>query len=436
MNVTAAPKSESIMSLASNARAADHATATRYRCRCCGGGLSHVFIDLGTSPLCESYLSAEQLGEPELFYPLIVYVCEHCLLVQLPTHVSGEHIFSEYAYFSSYSTSYLEHARRNAIALIDRFGLAHDHFVIELASNDGYLLRNFVEREIPCLGIEPAANIAKVAQERGVPTLVKFFGEQTAREVVERDGRADLIVANNVMAHVPDLHDFVHGMKLLLADDGVAVIEVQHLLRLIERNQFDTIYHEHFCYYTLLSFANVLRCHSLYVFDVEELSTHGGSLRVYFQHAHTGKNDVSARVEHLLNLERSAGLHNVSGYGDFGARTAEVKRQLLEFLIGAKRSGKSVVGYGAPGKGNTLLNYCGIRQDLLDYTVDRNPYKQGKFLPGTRIPIYSPEQIERTRPDFVLILPWNLRDEIAEQLSFIREWGGKFVVPIPRLEVR
>src|SRR5436190_4240147 len=235
MNVTAAPKSESIMSLASNARAADHATATRYRCRCCGGGLSHVFIDLGASPLCESYLSAEQLGEPELFYPLTVYVCEHCLLVQLPTHVSGEHIFGEYAYFSSYSTSYLDHARRNAIALIDRFGLARDHFVVELASNDGYLLRNFVEREIPCLGIEPAANIAKVAQERGVPTLVKFFGEQTAREVVERDGRADLIVANNVLAHVPDLHDFVHGMKLLLADEGVAVIEVQHLLRLIER---------------------------------------------------------------------------------------------------------------------------------------------------------------------------------------------------------
>ncbi len=251
------------MSLANGALATDQATATHYRCRCCGGRLSHVFIDLGTSPLCESYLSAEQLGEPELFYPLTVYVCEHCLLVQLPTHVSGEHIFSEYAYFSSYSTSYLEHARRNAIALIDRFGLAHDHFVVELASNDGYLLRNFVEREIPCLGIEPAANIAKVAQERGIPTLVKFFGEQTAREVVDRDGQADLIVANNVLAHVPDLHDFIHGMKLLLAEEGVAVIEVQHLLRLIERNQFDTIYHEHFCYYTLLSFANVLCCHGL-----------------------------------------------------------------------------------------------------------------------------------------------------------------------------
>ena len=435
MNASAAIESEAAIAQSSAMIAPGKATAALHRCRCCGTNLHHVFVDLGTSPLCESYLSVEQLGQPELFYPLTVFICEHCLLVQLPTHVKGESIFSEYAYFSSYSTSYLQHARQNVIALVDRFKLTHGHYVVELASNDGYLLKNFVELGIPCLGIEPAANIASVAEARGIPTLVRFFGERTAREVIDQGRRADVLMANNVLAHVPDLHDFVHGMKLLLAEEGVAVIEVQHLLHLIERNQFDTIYHEHFCYYTLLSFSNVLHCHGLQVFDVEELSTHGGSLRVYIQHSETGKFPISERVQQLLETERSAGIHELAGYSAFGERVAEVKRQLLEFLIGAKCGARSVAGYGAPGKGNTLLNYCGIRQDLLEYTVDRNLYKQGKYLPGTRIPIYSPEQIAQQRPDFILILPWNLRDEIAEQLSFIRQWDGKFVVPIPRLEV-
>jgi C-methyltransferase C-terminal domain/Putative zinc binding domain/Methyltransferase domain len=435
MSSSSAIAPDAVISPASDASTVLELPGTLNRCRCCGAGLQHVFVDLGTSPLCESYLTAEQLSEPELFYPLTVFVCEHCLLVQLPTHVSGEQIFSEYAYFSSYSTSYLEHARQNVNAIIDRFRLTAKHFVVELASNDGYLLRNFVEHGIPCLGIEPAANVAKVAQQGGIPTLVRFFGKQIARELVEDGRRADLLVANNVLAHVPDLHDFVEGMKLLLADHGVAVVEVQHLLRLIERNQFDTIYHEHFCYYTVLSFANVLRCHGLQIFDVEEVPTHGGSVRFYIQHLRTGNCDVSSSVQKLLDLERSAGLHELVGYADFGEKVAEVKHRLLEFLIGAKRAGQTVLGYGAPGKGNTLLNYCGIRQDLLEYTVDRNPYKQGRFLPGTRIPIHPPEKIAHTRPDFVLILPWNLRDEIVEQLTFIREWGGKFVVPIPRLEV-
>ena len=435
MNVSSTLEPETATAQSGGALGVLNPSTALYRCRCCGAGLRHVFVDLGTSPLCESYLTAAQLREPELFYPLTVFVCEHCLLVQLPAHVSGEQIFSEYAYFSSFSSSYLEHARRNALALIDRFRLTSRQFVVELASNDGYLLRNFVEQGIPCLGIEPAANIAKVAQQRGIPTRVKFFGEPTARELVQQGRRADLLVANNVLAHVPDLHDFVEGMKLLLADDGVAVVEVQHLPRLVERNQFDTIYHEHFCYYTLLSFAQVLSCHGFQVFDVEEISTHGGSVRLYVQHLRTGKTAVGPSVQTLLDVERSAGLHELAGYGEFGEKVAAVKRQLLEFLIGAKRAGQTVAGYGAPGKGNTLLNYCGIRQDLLDYTVDRNPYKQGKFLPGTRIPIHAPEHIAQTRPDFVLILPWNLREEIADQLAFIRAWGGKLVVPIPGLEV-
>jgi hypothetical protein len=404
-------------------------------CRFCGAALRHVFADLGTSPLCESYLSAEQLGAAELFYPLVVYVCESCLLVQVPMHVSGEHIFSEYAYFSSFSRSYLDHARRNVLALIERFAISSSSFVVELASNDGYLLRNFSERQIPCLGIEPAANVALAAQQQGVSTLVKFFGESTAGEVVLGHQQADLLIANNVLAHVPDLHDFAEGMKVLLAADGVAVVEVQHLLRLIQQNQFDTIYHEHFSYFTLGSLSTVLLSHGLTVFDVEELPTHGGSLRVYLRHSHSAGASEDKRIQQVLAQEQAAGLHNISGYGSFAEQISEVKRQLLEFLIGAKRGGKSIVGYGAPGKGNTLLNYCGIRQDFLDYTVDRNPYKQGKFLPGTRVPILAPEKISQTHPDFVLILPWNLRDEIAAQLVEVREWGGKFVVPIPRLEI-
>jgi len=405
------------------------------RCRFCQAELRHVLVDLGTSPLCESYLSAQQLDEPELFYPLTVYVCEKCLLVQLPAHVSGEHIFSEYAYFSSFSTSYLAHAKHNAEALIHRFGVGLQSFVVEVASNDGYLLRNFVERGIPCLGIEPAVNIARIAQDRSIPTWIKFFGEQAASELVAQGKLPDLIVANNVIAHVPDLHDFVRGMNVLLADRGVAVVEIQYLLRLIERNQFDTIYQEHFCYFTLQSLTAVLAAHGLTVFDVEEITTHGGSLRIYIAHSDNEAPQINPRVVQMLAMESNVGLDRLSGYEGFAEKVAEVKRRLLEFLIDAKRNGKSVVGYGAPGKGNTLLNYCGIRRDLLDYTVDRNSYKQGKFLPGSRIPIYAPERIAQTKPDFVLILPWNLRDEISEQLNYIRDWDGKLLVPIPELEV-
>jgi hypothetical protein len=407
----------------------------RHCCRFCNHELQSVFVDLGTSPLCESFLSAEQLAQPEPFYPLTVYVCDKCFLVQLPAHVSGEHIFSEYAYFSSYSSSYLEHARLNAESLIRRFELGSHSFVVEVASNDGYMLRNFVARGIPSLGIEPAANIARVAQERGIATLIKFFGEQTAREVVAGGKGADLIVANNVFAHVPDLHDFVKGLKILLAKQGVAVIEIQHLLRLIERNQFDTIYQEHFCYYTLHSLKTVLAAHGLKLFDVEEIATHGGSVRIYVAHSENTTAEMNPRVGQLLATERSAGLDRLNGYVGFADKVAEVKRQLLEFLIQAKREGNFVAGYGAPGKGNTLLNYCGIRGDFLDYTVDRNSYKQGRFLPGGRIPIYGPERIAQTKPDYVLILPWNLREEISEQLDYIRGWGGKLVVPIPKLEV-
>jgi hypothetical protein len=407
----------------------------RYRCRCCGANLHHIFVDLGTSPLCESYLSTEQLEDPELFYPLTVYVCDKCFLVQVPAHVSGEHIFKEYAYFSSYSTSYLAHAKQNAEAIIERFGVCSQSFVVEVASNDGYLLRNFVERGIPCLGIEPAANVAQSAQERGVPTWTRFFGVQTARELAAQGKRADLIIANNVVAHVPDLHDFVGGMKILLADRGVAVIEIQYLLRLIERNQFDTIYQEHFCYFTLQSLMCVLAAHGLSVFDAEEITTHGGSFRAYIRHREEASDDQHSRIDQMLAKEHSAALHRLEGYAGFSEKVAEVKRKLLDFLIQAKRNGRSVVGYGAPGKGNTLLNYCGIRADFLEYTVDRNEYKQGKFLPGSRIPIYTPERIAQTKPDYVLILPWNLREEISEQLESIREWGGKFVVPIPELEI-
>jgi hypothetical protein len=415
--------------------AADGIASSTLCCRLCGAALNQVFVDLGTSPLCESYLAADQLLEPEVFYPLIAYTCEKCLLVQLPAHVGGEQIFQEYAYFSSFSTSYLDHARQNVVSLVGRFRLTVDSFVVELASNDGYLLRNFVERQIPCLGIEPAANIARVAQERGIPTLNRFFGEKTARDVVADRGQADLIVANNVLAHVPDLHDFVQGMKLLLADDGVAVVEVQYLLRLMERNQFDTIYHEHYCYFTLHSLAQTLAAHDLTIFDFEEIPTHGGSLRAYIRHAECDKFAISPRVQQFAGLEQHAGLHNAVGYNGFGKKVATVKQQLLEFQIDAGRRGCAVAGYGAPGKGNTLLNYCGIRQDFLQYTVDRNPYKHGKFLPGSRIPIFPPEWIAQTRPDYVLILPWNLREEIARQLEYIREWGGKFVVPIPELEI-
>lgn len=404
--------------------------AQRHRCRFCGSALAHVFVDLGMSPLCESFLSADELDRAEQFYPLCVYLCQRCLLVQLPQYVSAAEIFSEYAYFSSYSESWLRHARRYCQQMTERFGLTPQSQVIEIASNDGYLLQNFVAGGIPALGIEPAANVAKAAVEKGVPTLVRFFGRETARELLAMGQRADLLVANNVLAHVPELNDFVAGVKLVLAPGGVATFEFPHLLRLMEGNQFDTIYHEHFCYFSLAVVEQLLAAHALAVFDVEELPSHGGSLRVFAQHAgdlHPRSSSVAA----LRQAENAAGLDRLEGYTSFAGQVTQVKHRLLELLIAAKRQGLSIAGYGAPGKGNTLLNYCGVRTDLIDYTVDRNPYKHCKYLPGTHIPIYPPDRLAQTRPDLVLILPWNLKHEIVEQLSFIRKWGGRFIVPIP-----
>jgi C-methyltransferase C-terminal domain/Putative zinc binding domain/Methyltransferase domain len=404
-------------------------------CRFCAAPLRHTFVDLGMSPLCESYVPAERVNAMEPFYPLHARICERCLLVQLEEFVAPDEIFSEYAYFSSYSDSWVAHARAYVEMAIDRFGLGPHSLVVELASNDGYLLQHVVERGIPALGIEPAANVAVAAQEKGIETVVEFFGRELAARLVAEGRRADLLAANNVMAHVPDLNDFVGGMEPLLAPHGVVTIEVPHLLRLVGENQFDTIYHEHFSYFSFLTARNVLAAHGLEVFDVDELSTHGGSLRLYAQHLSSGRRPVGRKVDALLERERALGFDTLQGHAGFSARVEETKWRLLEFLIACRRQGKRVAGYGAPGKGNTLLNYCGIRTDLLEFTVDRNPYKQGQFLPGTHIPIRHPEALDQARPDFILILPWNLKEEIVAQLSYTREWGARCVVPIPEVEV-
>jgi len=404
-------------------------------CRFCGTKLEHTFVDLGMSPLCESYLPFEQLNQMEPFYPLHVQVCANCFLVQLEAYVTPEHIFSDYAYFSSYSDSWLAHAKRYTALMVERFGIGANSFVVELASNDGYLLQYFVEKKVPVLGIEPAANIAEVAIKKGVPTLVKFFGRESARELVASGRKADLLLGNNVLAQVPDVNDFVAGMKILLAPSGVITMEFPHLQRLMEENQFDTIYHEHFSYFSFVTAEKIFAAHGLTLFDVEELPTHGGSLRIYGRHAEDASKPVTARVTEMRHREVSAGYLQLETYSRFAEQVKETKRKLLEFLIKAKRSGKQIAGYGAPGKGNTLLNYCGIRTDFLDYTVDRNPYKHGRFLPGTHVPIFPPERIRETKPDFLLILPWNLKNEIIQQNAFIREWGGKFVVPIPEVQV-
>jgi hypothetical protein len=404
-------------------------------CRFCGAGLRFTLVDLGMSPLCESYVTKERLNRAETFYPLHVYVCDRCFLAQLEEYVSAEEIFTEYAYFSSYSDSWVEHARRYAEMAAKRFGLGPHSLVVELASNDGYLLQHFLPLGIPVLGVEPAANVAKAAVARGIPTLVQFFGTAAARQMVDRGNRADLLIGNNVLAQVPDLNDFVAGSKILLAPDGVITMEFPHLLELIRQNQFDTIYHEHFSYFSFLAAERIFARHGIVLFDVEVLPTHGGSLRIHGRHAEDPTKPVTAAVESLRAAEHAAGIERLETYATFGEQVKETKRRLLEFLIEARRAGKQVVGYGAPGKGNTLLNYCSIRTDFLDYTVDRNTYKQGKFLPGTHIPILAPEKIRETRPDYVLILPWNLKDEIMGQLSYIRDWGGRFVVPIPALRV-
>jgi 2-polyprenyl-3-methyl-5-hydroxy-6-metoxy-1,4-benzoquinol methylase len=414
---------------------ADSAAAFSMTCRFCGETADHVFVDLGMSPLCESLVTAEQLSQMEAFYPLRVNVCARCFLVQLPEYVSPQRIFTEYAYFSSYSDSWVEHARAYVETIRHRLDLTEKSFVVEIASNDGYLLQHFVRAGIPVLGIEPAVNVAEAARKQHVPTRACFFGTDTARELVAQGEQADLLVGNNVLAQVPHLNDFVAGMKIALKPHGVITMEFPHLMRLMEGNQFDTIYHEHFSYFSFLTVERVFAAHSLTVFDVEEIPTHGGSLRIYARHAEDLSRPVEPAVGELSLREETAGLNRLETYDRFDEQVKETKRKLLEFLISVRREKKSVAGYGAPGKGNTLLNYCGIRTDFVDYTVDRNPYKHNKFLAGTHIPIFPPDRLQQTRPDYVLILPWNLREEIMTQLSYVREWGGQFIVPIPEVRV-
>lgn len=414
-------------------------SAPAITCRVCGGAATVSFVDLGAAPPCEAFLPPGASEAPETHYPLHVRVCPQCLLVQLPECLPAAEIFTDaYPYFSSFSDSWVEHARRYASSMTERLGLGADSLVVEVASNDGYLLQHFAGAGIPVLGVEPTANTAAAAREKGVRTEVCFLGEETARWLVERYGRADLVTANNVYAHVPDLRDFTLGLATLLADGGTLTIEVQHLARLIEHGQYDTIYHEHFQYYTLLTLQRALALGGLEIVDVEELPTHGGSLRVHAQHpehvAATGRTP-SAHVEQVLALEEERGLHTVEGHRGFAETVARVKDELLTFLLTARRKGRTVVGYGAPGKGNTLLNHCGIRSDLVQFTVDRNPHKHGTFLPGSRIPVHPVATLDQARPDYVLVLPWNLRAEISAQLHHVAAWGGRLVFAIPELDV-
>ena len=403
-------------------------------CRLCGVKLRHTFVNLGMSPLCESFLVQDQLDRMEPFYPLHALVCEECCLVQLREYVNPQAIFEEYAYFSSFSTSWVEHARTYCTMIKQRLELGEDSLVVELASNDGYLLQHFATLGVPALGIEPAANVAKVAIEKGIETEVAFFGRALARKLVEQGRRADLVIGNNVLAQVPDLNDFVGGIAMLLKPDGLATLEFPHLERLMTENQFDTIYHEHFSYFSLVTIERMASQHGLRLVDVEQLRTHGGSLRVYFAQAASG-HERSTSVSALLAEEHARGLGDVATYTSFAEKAQRAKRRLLAFLIEAKDQGKTICGYGAPGKGNTLLNYCGIGTDFVDFTVDRNPYKHGRFTPGMHIPIHPVEALDAARPDYVMILPWNLTQEIVQQMRHIGSWGGKFIVPIPDVRV-
>ena len=410
------------------------APAKKPTCRFCGQDLKYTFVDLGMSPLCQTHIEPAELNQMEPFFPLHAYVCGNCFLVQVDEFVSPDEIFSNYAYLSSYSDSWVEHARRYVEMISERLGLGDGSYVVEIASNDGYLLQHFVAKGIPCLGVEPAANVAEIARERGIDTEVCFLGEETAKQIASKYRKADLVLGNNVLAHVPKLHDFVQGLKELLAPGGTVTMEFPHLLKLMQLNQFDTIYHEHFSYLSLFVVERVFASRGLTLYDVDEVPTHGGSIRIYARHVEDESMPVAASVADLRAREFEAGLNRLEAYASFTEQVKETKRALLDFLIRAHREGKTVVGYGAPGKGNTLLNYCGIRQDFLAYTVDRNPLKQGRYTPGTRIPILAPEKIRETKPDYVLILPWNLKDEISKQHAYIREWGGRFVVPIPKVE--
>ncbi|MCL5038062.1 MAG: class I SAM-dependent methyltransferase [Chloroflexi bacterium] len=408
---------------------------SKLNCRFCNSVLGDCFLDLGMSPFSNSYVRPEDLHKKEPFYPLAVYFCPECLLVQVEQFERPETIFIDYAYFSSYSDTWLEHSRAYAGMIAGRLGLDENSLVMEIASNDGYLLQYFKDKNIPILGVEPAANVAKAAEEKGVPTVVDFFGERLGRKLVSEGRSADLIIGNNVLAHVPDINDFVRGMKIVLKPEGVITMEFPHLLKLMEGNQFDTVYHEHFSYISFLAAKNIFNFHDLTLFDVEELPTHGGSLRIYAKHIEDKSRHETDRVSKMISKEESAGIRSRGCYYDFSENVKETKRKILETLIGIKRSGKRIAGYGAPAKGNTLLNYCGIRTDFIEYTVDRSPHKQGLFLPGTHIPIEAPEKIRETKPDFIFVLPWNIKDEIIEQMSHVREWGGKFIIPIPDVSV-
>ncbi len=412
----------------------DH-TSMPGSCRFCGSILRYTFVDLGISPLANTYLKSAELKQMEPFYPLRVYVCDRCFLVQLEEFVSPDDIFSDYAYFASYSDTWLQHARAYADMAVKRFGLDERSEVVEIASNDGYLLQYFVARGIPVLGIEPAANVAEAALKKGIPTAVKFFGEEAAFQLVAEGIKANLLVANNVLAHVPKLNDFVRGMKILLKPQGTITVEFPHLMRLMEGNQFDTIYHEHFSYFSFFTAEKVFAAQGLTVFDVEEIPTHGGSLRIYACHTDDASKAITRHVLDLREKEIAEGCGCLEHYLSFGEKVKATKRRILEFLISVKGRGQSVVGYGAPAKGNTLLNYCGIRSDFLDYTVDINPHKRGLFLPGTHIPIEHPDKVKETKPDYLFVLPWNIKEEIMDAMSYIRGWGGRFVVPIPEVRV-
>ena len=405
------------------------------RCRFCDQPLEHVFADLGVSPLANAFCSEEQLHDMEPFFPLRACVCTGCFLVQVPMYRSSDDIFSEYAYFSSFSDSWLEHARKYTRTILDRFGVNEKSLVVELASNDGYLLQYFKAQNIPVLGIEPAKNVAEAAQKAGIPTLIKFFGSQTAIELTRENKYADLLIGNNVLAHVPNLNDFVKGMNIILKPQGVITMEFPHLMRLMAENQFDTIYHEHFSYFSFGTVRRIFAFHGLEIFDVDELPTHGGSLRIYACHREYRSHSTTKKVGQLLEREDEFGFSQLTVYLNFGEKVKSAKRSILSFMNQAKNEGKSIVGYGAPAKGNTLLNYCGIRNDYIDYTVDRSPHKQGYYLPGTHIPIFHPDKLKETRPDYVVILPWNLRDEIMQQMAHVREWGGQFVTLIPDVKV-
>jgi SAM-dependent methyltransferase len=404
-------------------------------CNFCRRPLSRTFVDLGMVPLVSSYLQAADLHSAEVFYPVRVYVCDGCYLVQLPPAETPEKLFSDYPYFSSVSASWLKHAKAYVEQMMEQFKFDSRSQVIEIASNDGYLLQYFREKGVPVLGIEPAANVAAVAQKAGIPTLVKFFGLETAKELARQGKQGDLLLGNNVLAHVPDVNDFVSGMKALLKPDGIITMEFPHLVKLMAENQFDTIFHEHFSYFSFLVVERIFAKHELSIFDVEEVPTHGGSLRIYAGHAGARARAKSERARELRDRELRAGFDRIESYGSFEKKVRITKHKLLNFLIEAKQKGCSIVGYGAPGKGCVLLNYCGIRSDFIDYTVDLSPHKQGLFLPGTHSPIHHPDKIRETKPDYVLILPWNLKNEIMEQMSFIREWGGRFIVPIPEVTV-